>query len=1158
MSISRILEILKGCGEYDRLASAMDGGEGAFAVFGLGEAHRIHAAAALFNDLKRTVLLVEPSALAAVRAREELLHYIPEARLFPARELPLSVQHYTESPAVTSQRLSCIMQLMSGRPAFIVTSIEALMQRMAPPELIASAVHTVRPGMRVLPDALLQKFIGAGYVREDICEGPGQVTKRGGYIDIFPLTYKNPVRIEFFDDEIDTLREYDAASQRSTENLPFAEIPPATELPLTEELRRRGIAALRSKEHYSEETETLRSGGTPDNAMMLLPVFCRDEISFADYLPEGSAILIDEPSRAEESGKLVYSNFLEGLSSVLKEGKGHELQAGLVHSPLDTITALDGPRTAMLFSLTRSYGLIHPRSLFRFETRPAPRYMGRGELLRDDILSWKQKGYSVLLYSGAHGERLRDSLADLGLSAPYTESLEREPLPREVLIIGETIPKGFEYPEIKLAAVSEYEIYGTEQRAVQKQPRKKREALAFNELEVGDLVVHEAHGIGRFTGVKTLTVDKKTRDYIELLYLAGDKLYIPTDQLDRVQKYIGGDESKAKLSRLGSGEWQKTVERTRASAKKLAFDLVALYGERSRMKGHAFSPDTPWQVKLESSFPHTETPDQLTSIAEIKADMESERIMDRLLCGDVGYGKTEVALRAAFKCAMDGKQCAVLVPTTILAQQHYNTFSSRFAGFPVNVELLSRFRTPHEQEVIRERLKKGDIDVIIGTHSILAKSVRFRDLGLLIIDEEQRFGVNHKEQIKELKKQVDVLTLSATPIPRTLHMSLAGIRDMSVIETPPEARYPVQTLVCEYSEPMIREAILKELARGGQVYFLYNSVKTMELFAEKLSQLVPEARIAFAHGQMPERRLETTMLEFLEGRYDVLLCSTIIENGLDITNVNTMIVYDADTLGLSQLYQLRGRVGRGARLGYAYLTFRKNKVLSEVADKRLSAIKDFTQFGAGFKIAMRDLEIRGAGDLLGAEQSGHMAQVGYEMYCKLINAAIKEVKNEPVKPEFVSVMEIPLDAHIPPKYIPREQGRIAMYKRIASISDLDSYRDVQDELIDRYGEIPRPVQTLLDISLLKSKAETLGLASVAVRQEEARLTFSPAASISPEKFFGVVQGVSGAQVVNKAVKIAGREQNATVLQIRLRKKTPEEMFIVARDTVESLLKCVNE
>ena len=1148
---------LEGLGEYVRLRSALANGEGAVSVFGLGEAHRIHAAASLYRDTNRTVLYVVPSQMAAVKTHGEFLHYIPDALLFPARELPLAVRHYTESASVTAGRLSVIMRLLSGKPCFVIASVEALMQRMAPPEVIASAVHSVSVGAEIAPEALLKKFIDAGYVREEICEGPGQVTLRGGYIDVFPMTSESPCRIEFFGDEIDTLREFDPITQRSTENVSSLTVPPATELPLDAGLRKKGLAQLKGRPAYSEEAEALASGGTPDNIMMLLPLFIDEETALIDYLPEGAMVLIDEPSRAGESGKIVFDTFLDGLASVLKDGIGHEKQAGLVNSPLETITRLDTKRTAMLFSLTRSYSLIRSKGLFRFETRTAPRYMGRGELLRDDIISWRQKGYSVLLYAGKHAERLKDSLSDLGLDLPSVPALTRDPLPREVLIIGESLPKGFDYPEIKLAAVSEYEIYGTETR-VEKRASKKRAQLAFSELEVGDLVVHEAHGIGRFTGVKTLTVDKKTRDYIELVYLAGDKLYIPTDQLDRVQKYIGGDESKAKLSRLGSGEWQRTVAKTRESAKKLAFDLVALYGERSRTKGYAFSPDTPWQAKLEASFPHTETPDQITSIAEVKADMESARIMDRLLCGDVGYGKTEVALRAAFKCAMDGRQCAVLVPTTILAQQHFNTFSSRFAGFPVNVDLLSRFRTPKEQETIKQRLKKGEIDVIIGTHSLLAKSVKFRDLGLLIIDEEQRFGVNHKEQIKELKKNVDVLTLSATPIPRTLHMSLSGIRDMSVIETPPEARYPVQTFVTEYNEQLVREAILKELARGGQVYFLYNTVKTMELFAASLSELVPEARISAAHGQMSERRLENTMMEFMEGKYDVLLCSTIIENGLDISNVNTMIVYDADSLGLAQLYQLRGRVGRGARLGYCYLTFRKNKVLTEVADKRLTAIKEFTQFGAGFRIAMRDLEIRGAGDILGAEQSGHMAQVGYELYCKLINSAVREVKNEPVKEEPDTVMEVPLDAHIPPKYIPREQGRIAMYKRIAAITDVDSMRDVQDELIDRYGEIPKPVQTLLDISLLKSEAGECGLSIVSVKQEEASLVFSPDAKISPESFFAVVSSLPGAQVMTKPVKVDGREKNATVLRIRQRKKSPEDMFLVAKETVAAIKKCVND
>lgn len=1158
MEKEKLLDCLHGYGEYERLCATLNSGGGSASVFGLGEAHRLHTAAALYRDTGRTVLFVAPTAAAAARTHEDISLYVPDAVLFPARELPLNARSFAESPTITSQRLSCIMRLINGEQTFVVASVEALMQRMAPPELIIESTHAVRTGMRVTPEALLKRFIDAGYVREDIVEGMGQATLRGGYLDIFPFTAKNPVRIEFFDDEIDTLREFDALTQRSTQNIMSALIPPATELPLNTELRRRGIAALRGKPNYAEETEVLRAGGVPENAMLLLPVFCRDEISLQSYLDKEAVILIDEPSRVEESGKLALQTFIEGLSAVLQSGEGHEAQEGLMHSPLTTITRLDTPRTALLFSLTRSYGLIRPKELFRFETRPVSRYMGRGELLRDDISLWKQKGCTVLLYAGQHSRRLKDSLSDLGLDTPSVDALTRDVVSGETLIVGESIPKGFDYPEIKLAAVSEYELYGTESR-VQRRQAKRHTPLMFGELEVGDLVVHETHGIGRFVGISTLTVDGRSKDYIELVYLAGDKLYIPTDQLDRVQKYIGGDEGKQKLSKLGSGEWQRTVARTRESARKLAFDLVKLYGDRGRMTGYHFSADTPWQARLEASFPHNETADQLTSIAEIKADMESGRIMDRLLCGDVGYGKTEVALRAAFKCAMDGKQCAVLVPTTILAQQHYNTFSSRFAGFPVTVELLSRFKTPHEQEIVKKKLKEGSIDVLIGTHSILGKSVKFHDLGLLIVDEEQRFGVNHKEQIKELKRSVDVLTLSATPIPRTLHMSLSGIRDMSVIETPPEARYPVQTYVCEYNEAMIREAILKELARGGQVYFVYNIVKTMDLFADSLQELVPEARIAYAHGQMPERQLERTMLDFLDGKFDVLLCSTIIESGLDISNVNTMIIYDADNMGLSQLYQLRGRVGRGARLGYAYLTFRRDKVLSEVADKRLSAIREFTQFGAGFKVAMRDLEIRGAGDVLGAEQSGHMAEVGYELYCKLIDTAIKEVKNEPVKPDIEAVVEIPIDAHIPQKYIPREQGRIAMYKRIASITDLDTLRDVQDELIDRYGDIPKPVQNLLDISLYKSRAQNAGICGVTVKSGEAKLTFVPQAPIAPERFFGVVSGIEGAQLAQKSMPAElGGVQTNLVLIIKRKNKSQEDMFDAAKEAINAIGKCINE
>ncbi len=1143
-----LFRALEGSAEYDKLSEDLEKKRGPVSVFGLGEAHRANIAAALYAKIGEQTLIIAPSAQAAGRLYEELSCYHRGALLFPIREMPLNARSYVQSKELEFRRLNVLSRLALGEKLLVVAPMEAVMQRLVPKERILACTHALKTGMEVSPDALIQKFIDAGYEREEVCEGRGQIARRGGYIDLFPVTAENPVRIEFFGDEIDTMRFFDPVSQRSTENADSVLIPPATELPLDRDMRQKGIAALRNKAHYAEETEILRAGGTPKNALALLPVFSSAELTLLDYFNENAVILMDEPARVEESARFAFTQFMDGVGSVLKNGEGHEKQAELISQPSRIFALLNTSRTAMLFALTRSFPHIRSKSLVKFETRPVPRYIPGDGALADDINIWKKKGFSVLLFAGEHARRTQDMLLEMGVEAAVVSSLSRDALPREVLIVEKSLPRGFEYTALRLAVVSEYELFGAGARRESVKAKKKR-ALDMGELEAGDLIVHEAHGIGRFTGVNTLVVEGKTRDYIELVYQGGDKLFIPTDQLDRVQKYIGGDVEKQKLSRLGSGEWQRTVARTAASVKKLAFDLVKLYGERARKKGFAFSPDTDWQQRLELSFPYRETPDQLRSIEEIKKDMESERIMDRLLCGDVGYGKTEVALRAAFKCAMDGKQCAVLVPTTILAQQHYNTLCSRYAGFPIRVELISRFRTAKEVRDIKKQLAEGSVDVIVGTHALLAKDVKFRDLGLLIIDEEQRFGVNHKEQIKEIKRNVDVLTLSATPIPRTLHMSMSGIRDMSVIETPPEARYPVQTYVLEYSDALVREAILKEIGRGGQVYMVYNNVKNMESFTSELSELVPEARFNFAHGQMSERQLENAMLDFMEGRFDVLVCSTIIESGLDISNVNTMIVCDADKMGLAQLYQLRGRVGRGQRLGYTYLTFRQNKVLSEIADKRLAAIREFTQFGAGFRIAMRDLEIRGAGDILGAEQHGHMAQVGYEMYCRLIDVAVREARGETVKPAIDTVMEVPLDANIPKRYIARETGRMEMYKHIAAITDIDSFRDVQDELIDRYGDIPGSVQNLLDIALYKARASRLGIVSFAVKKGEARLTFGENAPID------------GAKLIENIGRIPGASMSAgDRLALVVAKKNAEEeaMFLLAQQAVNVLLSCVED
>ena len=1086
-----LIQILDRHPEYTRLRDAMVNGEGPAGVFGLGESHKGHIAAALSTG--RAVLLVAPNEVAAVKLHDDIACYDIPCAHFPTREIPLSGKGFAARDSIEERRVAVLSALAAGKTMTVVTCIQALMQRTVAPEIIKNSLHSYEAGQTIEPRDMVSELVMAGYERVDVCEAPGQVCLRGGYVDVYPIAAENPVRIEFFGDEIDTLRIYDPLTQRSVDNVDHIDVPPATEMPITDEARARALKLLK-KRKAEELASALEEGGRPDNSVALLPLFYPGEATLFDYIDKDWIILIDEPARLEESGKIAYQEFLEGVSSLMQAGEIQPEQANLTVSPLETIKRMDTRRTAMMFALTRSYGLIGQRCIFRFDTRPVSRYVGREELLAEDIEAWKKSNTSVLIYAGTHAKRLQDRLLDSNHIVPIKEKLDRDIVQGEVLIIEQQLNHGFEYPELSLAVVTENELYGAENRRPADNKKKRRKPqLVFSELNVGDLVVHELHGIGRFVGVETLTVGGVQKDYLHLVYSGGDKLYIPTDQLDRVQKYIGGgdDEGTQRLSKLGSGEWQKTVSRTRDSVKKLAFDLVRLYGERQKRKGFKFSPDTPWQRKLEDSFPYEPTPDQLTSIQEIKADMESDKVMDRLLCGDVGYGKTEVALRAAFKAVMDGKQCAMLVPTTILAQQHYNTIAARFDGFPVKVELLSRFKTPKEEEKIIEGLQSGSVDMVVGTHKLLSKSVKFKDLGLLIIDEEQRFGVGHKEQIKNIRHSVDVLTLSATPIPRTLHMSMTGIRDMSVIETPPSQRYPVQTYVMEYSDSVIREAILKEIGRGGQVYFVYNNVRNMEQFAGRLRELVPEARVCFANGQMNERVLEKTMLEFMDHKYDVLLCSTIIESGLDVPNVNTMIVLDADCFGLSQLYQLRGRVGRSNRVAYAYFTFRRGRVLSETAEKRLNALREFTEFGSGFKIAMRDLEIRGAGNLLGGEQSGHMQKIGYEMYCKLIRQAVSGQTEE--RPEVKC--ELKIGAYIEDKYIPSELQKLAVYKRISEIDSAADRDELLEELADRYGKPPESVRMLAEVAYMRALASKAGVERIRQKEDAVIMSFASGYSL---------------------------------------------------------------
>ena len=1103
-----LLRVLGDLPEYNRLNELITGAEGPAAAFGLPEAHRAHVFAAL--SFERGGLLIASSTQSAERLYQQASAFSANVALFPARELPL-VNAYAASGEGAKQRIATLTRLAMGERVGVIAPVEAVMQLLAPQATLRRAVHTLRMGESHPPRELLRSLMDAGYEVVELVEGPGQAALRGDILDVFPPHAAEPYRIEFFDDEVDRISLFDPSTQRSLEKRGSVELPPATEAPQDAGTIARGLRAVKEAKGFDAQKLAWEEGRAALSAENLIPVLYAHPQTLFDHLSEVTPIFVEEPHRVEEAAEAVGRLFAQGVSAMLLRGEGLSEQAGLLLPPEELFSLLRTPRTALLFTLARSFARIHVRESVQFDARPAAHYPGdRTELARDIALS-KKTGGAVLLYAGPHAERLHQQLLDEGCETGLSPALTRPPQPGEALILAEYMPQGFLYPALKLTVLTETELFGYARRAA-RQRHSDKPRLVFSELAPGDLIVHETHGIGRFLGVEALTVQDITRDYLLMEYQGGDRLYIPTDQLDRVQKYIGSDD-EPKLSKLGGSEWQRQVTRARSAVKELAIDLAKLYADRQSARGFSFSKDSPWQKQLEDAFPYDETPDQLQCISEIKKDMESGRVMDRLLCGDVGYGKTEVALRAAFKAVQDSKQVAFLVPTTILAQQHYNTLSTRFAGFPVRVGLLSRFKSPQEQKQVKKSLTDGSVDVVVGTHALLSKDIKFKDLGLLVVDEEQRFGVGHKEQIKALKTSVDVLTLTATPIPRTLHMSMIGIRDMSVIETPPEDRFPVQTYVLEYSETLLCDAVNKELSRGGQCYIVYNQVIRLERYAERLRELLPDASVAVAHGQMPEQQLERVMLEFLEGRTNVLLCSTIIESGLDIANVNTMFVLDADKMGLSQLYQLRGRVGRSSRLSYAYLTFERDKSISEVAHKRLSALTEFAQFGAGREIALRDLEIRGAGSLLGAQQHGHIADIGYEYYTKLMATAVREARGEPeAPPEVDTAVDVPLDAHIPKWYIKSEVQRLSMYKRIALIADRAMLYDVQEELEDRYGDIPPATQNLTDIAYVKALASRAQIATLTVREGQAKLAFHAEAKLDGARLVAGAAGF-GAQLM---------------------------------------------
>ena len=1051
---------LQGLAEFEQIKEKSKTNKGILQVSGCMESQKSHLMYGLSGIAPYRLILAEDER----RAREiyeDYRFYDRKVYSYPAKDL-LFFQADIHGNLLIRQRMKVIKALLEEKELTVVTSIDGCMDFLESLEKIKEQLIHYESDSTVDIEQLKNQLVALGYERVGQVEMPGQFSVRGGIVDIYCLTEENPWRIELWGDEIDSIRSFDPESQRSLENLEELTIYPAVE-------------------HIGD----------------------KDMVSFLDYFPEERTIIfLDEPNRLTEKGGAVEEEY--------RQSRMHREEKGSRNLPENWLCSFEQLQKELNKRNCISVCALEPkqagwkvREKFYLEVKSISAYNNSFELLVKDLHQYKKQGYRIALLSGSRtrAERLAKDLQEEGLAAFYGQDYDREICPGEIMVVYGHAKKGFEYPLIKFAVMTESDIFGQEQKKKKKKKNYSGSRIQdFAELSIGDFVVHEKHGLGIYRGIEKVEVDRIVKDYIKIEYRGGSNLYIPATQLDCLQKYSGADASKApKLNKLGTQEWNKTKSKVRGAVKNIAKELVELYAVRQEKEGYVCGPDTVWQREFEEMFPYEETEDQLSAIEDAKRDMESTRIMDRLICGDVGYGKTEVALRAAFKEVQESRQVAYLAPTTILAQQIYNTFVQRMKEFPVRVELLCRFRTPAQQKKAIEDLKKGQVDVIIGTHRILSKDVQFKNLGLLIVDEEQRFGVTHKEKIKQLKKDVDVLTLTATPIPRTLHMSLIGIRDMSVLEEPPMDRMPIQTYVMEYDEETVREAINRELRRGGQVYYVYNRVTDIADVALRIAKLVPDARVDFAHGQMSERELENVMYSFVNGDIDVLVSTTIIETGLDISNVNTMIIHDSDRYGLSQLYQLRGRIGRSNRTAYAFLMYRKNVMLKETAEKRLAAIREYTDLGSGFKIAMRDLELRGAGNLLGAQQHGHMNAVGYDLYCKMLNEAVKEAKGIHTMEDFETSVDLNVDAYIPDSYISNEFQKLDIYKRIAAIENDSESDEMLDELTDRFGDPPKSVTNLLSIALIKVLAHQAYMKEVVERGNTVRFVMYEKAAVNPAK-----------------------------------------------------------
>lgn len=1053
----------------------------------------IHKAQLLYTHSQegKVLIAVTGSEASAKRLCDDINEMAEReiAVLFPSKELSLTHSEGA-SADYEHQRISALVKAVRNECCIICAGIEAVMQPTIPPDILIDSIITIESDSEIKTEKLSLSLSASGYQRCEMVEGAGQFSIRGSIIDIFPVQSKLPVRIELFGDDVDSISYFETDTQRRTEHIERIEIPPASELvynseTLIEKISEfqksvRGKHADTVKQNLENDIIRLESGEILSNIQKYYPLIYKTPSTVFDYVDEN--VFFSEYSEILEVSSSVTAQYNEDVKILLEEGQlckgldGYYLELPQIHNIADKHTQV------YMNNFMQGSDRIPYEKLISFDCLQTAVWSGDMSQLFDDLETYCSNGYRIILAIGSQKTLpiVQQDIEDKGIPC-FIINDDTKVKKGSVYITPKCFSSGFEYPENKTVLITQSKSLDSSKKK-RKKAKNSESVRSLADIAEGDLIVHSDYGIGRFIGIKKLEFEDVTKDYITIQYAGTDKLYVPVTQLDMVSKYIGPrDDSGVKLNKLSSTEWQKTRNKVKKSVRDMADELVKLYAKREQTTGFAFFPDDEIQRDFEERFPYSETDDQLRSIEEIKSDMERARPMDRLLCGDVGFGKTEVAFRACMKCVLSGKQCAILAPTTVLAWQHYQTALRRFEGFPLTIELLSRYRTPKQQAEIIRKLKKGQIDLLIGTHKILQKNVVFKDLGLAVIDEEQRFGVAHKEKFKQNFPAVDILTLSATPIPRTLNMAMSGIRDMSVIEEPPQDRHPVQTYVIEYNEGIIAQAITRELKRGGQVYYIHNRVETIQICAGKLAQMFPNAKIAYAHGQMEEEKMSDIWRSLVEHEIDILVCTTIIETGVDVPNVNTLIIENSDRFGLSQLYQLRGRVGRSNRRAYAFFTFQKDKIITEVASKRLSAMKEFTQFGSGFRIAMRDLEIRGAGSILGGKQHGQMEAVGYDMYIKLLSEAVAEAKGETLPKSVNCTVDIQINAHIPENYISSLNQRISVYKKIMTVENEYDKTDLIDELIDRYGDVPESVIGLIDISLLRNTASMLGISEITQR-----------------------------------------------------------------------------